>query len=125
MQQDPTLAAVLSAASGWKVTDLARQSGVSKSQVSRILRGKSTPSPETLMALARALGLEVPQLEFDLQSELIAAAEKAIIDQLRQITVDLQRAPDRKDVRGMVGLFLTAERGHATKIYKKVFKLAS
>lgn len=37
---------------------LARESGVGQSTISRLVRGKGKPTPETLEALARALGID-------------------------------------------------------------------
>lgn len=42
---------------GWDQADLVRRSGVSQSQVSRIMTGTRNPGPETSKAIARALRL--------------------------------------------------------------------
>jgi transcriptional regulator with XRE-family HTH domain len=68
---------------GWNQSDLARHSGITTGQISRILSGTRNPVPETLTAIARALrmppvsvfraaGLLPPDTELDeLDRELL------------------------------------------------------
>jgi transcriptional regulator with XRE-family HTH domain len=47
---------------GWSLKDLAKQSGISVSQLSSIERGAHMPSMESLLALARALETKPSEL---------------------------------------------------------------
>lgn len=43
---------------GWTQQDLADHSGITRSAISKLMRGKTKPKPETIDALANALGLD-------------------------------------------------------------------
>ncbi|MDX2574451.1 pentapeptide repeat-containing protein [Streptomyces scabiei] len=69
-------------AGDWTVTALAERAGLQKSRVSELLRGKSTPQPETLEMLCRAMNIgatetsRVAQLGEEARAEQSAIAER-------------------------------------------------
>jgi transcriptional regulator with XRE-family HTH domain len=62
---------------GWTASWLARQAGLQRSTISRLLRGHRTPSQITLDAIAKALGLSVARLVAGTDLVLGAAAASA------------------------------------------------
>lgn len=49
---------------GWSTHDLALESDINQSSISRFEQNKTRPRPETLRKIAEALGAEIPQLEY-------------------------------------------------------------
>lgn len=62
---------------GWSQGILSSQSGVHKDTISGIERGEHTPRPVTLRRLAKALGIEVPDLLTG-RYEAMSSAGKAL-----------------------------------------------
>ena len=60
---------------GWTISDLARESGVSRPMVSMIEAGSREPSMDTLRAIATALGIQVSELVAILEGEAPASTE--------------------------------------------------
>lgn len=56
----------------WTKAELARQSGISESQVGRIESGESTPNLTTAQAMVRALGVHVEAVFPDLDHQKAA-----------------------------------------------------
>lgn len=82
-------------ARGWSLTDLARESGVSRAMINKVERGESSPTASLLGRLSGALGLTL--------SELLARAEGARGGRLlRAAEQTLWQDPDTGYVRRQV-----------------------
>lgn len=96
----------------WTVRRLADESGVDKNTVSQIERGKRDPMPVTKVKLARALGMEVPDL-FPREKHLDpSAAEREMEMVLREarqnmalLRIYLEDPPDEEAADEAMWLF--------------------
>lgn len=73
--------AELRAERGWSLQDLARRTGVSRSNLSRIERGEISPTAEALVKLAAAFDQSLSGLVAEVESQprsLVRAAEQAV-----------------------------------------------
>jgi transcriptional regulator with XRE-family HTH domain len=101
-------------ARGMKVTQLAREVGVSSSLISQIERQQSQPSVSTLFALAEALGVPVDAFFDDAHADITpgpALAERSTPDVEEEPTPDEAGAPDQYVVRSGERSILAIEGG--------------
>lgn len=87
---------------GWSQNRLADESGITQSAISKIMREKNRPTPDTISAIAKVLGLDplylmnlagipVPSEETDPSIEYIAQQLARLPQEVREIATDTVR----------------------------------
>lgn len=71
---------------GWKQSDLARHSGLKRDSISTYVRGRVFPTPQSLQALAKALGVKPEELLPNIAKSAIDADEPSL--SMRASTLD-------------------------------------
>jgi len=96
-------------AKGWTLRELDRRSGISNATISRIESGLSAPKPESLIALANALGVD-PKILLDAPVKNTKAID--LVEALKNNNVEVLLAGERisaDDKRHMLELIQIAK----------------
>lgn len=98
--------------------DLARASGKSQAVIGRILNNERKPAPETLIAIARALHMQVEEV-FRVAGVLPPAKEKSSLTPRQVELLELAEDAEERDLDMAIAMLRAALKSRNTSIPQK------